>query len=41
VPTRLSQEEDELIRRLAEMQDEKVKGNEKGFLRDFWDRFKT
>ena len=38
VPTKLSSEEEELIRRLAGLQDEKVKGNEKGFLRDFWDR---
>lgn len=41
VPTRLSQEEQELVRRLAELQEETVKGNEKGFLRDFWDRFKN
>lgn len=38
VPTKLNAEEEELIRRLAGLQDEKVKGNEKGFLREFWDR---
>jgi len=36
VPTRLSAEEDKLIRKLADLQDEKVA--EKGFLKDFWDR---
>jgi hypothetical protein len=36
VPSRLSAEEDRLIRKLAELQDEKVA--EKGFLKDFWDR---
>lgn len=38
VPTRLSTEEEELIRRLAELQDEKVRSNEKGFLKDFWNK---
>jgi molecular chaperone DnaJ len=36
VPTKLSQEEDKLIRKLAELQDSRVA--EKGFLKDFWDR---
>ena len=36
VPTRLSQEEEKLVRRLAELQDAKVA--ERGFLKDFWDR---
>ncbi len=36
VPTRLTAEEEKLIRKLAELQDARVA--EKGFLRDFWDR---
>lgn len=38
VPQKISTEEEELIRRLAELQDEKVKVSQKGFLREFWDR---
>jgi DnaJ-class molecular chaperone len=36
VPTKLSTEEEELVRKLAEIQNERVV--EKGFLKDFWDR---
>jgi molecular chaperone DnaJ len=36
VPTKLSQEEDKLIRTLADLQDSRVA--ERGFLKDFWDR---
>lgn len=36
VPTKLSGEEEKLVRRLADVQDSKVA--EKGFLKDFWDR---
>ena len=36
VPTTLSTAEEELLRQLAQIQDEKVV--ERGFLREFWDR---
>ena len=38
VPKKLSEEEEKLIRQLAELQDGQVADTEKGFLRDFWDR---
>jgi len=36
VPTTLGSEEEDLLRRLAQLQDEKVV--ERGFLREFWDK---
>ncbi|MEL6349267.1 MAG: DnaJ C-terminal domain-containing protein, partial [Myxococcota bacterium] len=38
VPKKLSAEEEDLIRKLADLQDDKVKENHKGFLSEFWDR---